>query len=202
MADKGYIKIDRKILDWRWFHDSKTFHVFIWLLLKANIKDHDFRKFTVKRGSLATSYESIADGCGLSVSSVRRVIASLEETEEIKRTIRDHYQVIEIVNYDLYQSKTGCSQRTAKTQPVEQPLEQANDNNQRMKRMNKHGKNIPPKSPKGDSSPSEPPQRGTDAFRNVSHLLLKPEEGTLDDIPVAYRDAFKTFAEYCGSRNQ
>ena len=63
-------------------------------------------------------------------------------------------------------------------------------------------KKKPPKSPKGDLTPSGEPERGTDAFRNQSHLLLKPDEGTMDDIPVRYKDQFKTFADYWGFRNQ
>ena len=132
MADKTtFIKIDRNIVEWRWFKDSKVYHVFSWLLINANVKDHDFRQRNIPRGSLATSYESIANACGLSVSSVRRVIANLEQTHEIERTVRDHYQEIKVVNYDEYQ---GCSQRTAKQQPVEQPVEHPNSNNIRIQR--------------------------------------------------------------------
>ena len=143
MADHTtFIKIDRNITEWRWFKDAKVFQVFSWLLIKANIKDHDFRNYKVKRGSLATSYESIANCCGMSVSSVRRVIASLEETKEIERTVRDHYQIITILNYDEYQGKPkGVQNKHQNEQPLEQPLEQANGNNQRIYKNDKNGKN-------------------------------------------------------------
>lgn len=66
-------------------------------------------------------------------------------------------------------------------------------------------KRKPPKSPKGDDAPSEP-KRGTDEFRNISHLKLKPEEGTVDDIPMVYRDgtyqSFTNFTDYWRWRNQ
>ena len=66
-------------------------------------------------------------------------------------------------------------------------------------------KRKPPKSPKGDYAPSEP-KRGTDEFRNISHLKLKPEEGTVDDIPMVYRDgtyqSFTNFTDYWRWRNQ
>lgn len=58
---------------------------------------------------------------------------------------------------------------------------------------------------KGRSAPDSPsgrPERGTDEFRNQSHLLLTMEEGEADDIPVGYRAMFKTFAEYWRYRNQ
>ena len=56
-------------------------------------------------------------------------------------------------------------------------------------------KNIPPKSPKGDSTPSE-------KRKAKSHLLLKRDEGTVDDIPDAYRDMFDNFQDYYDWRNQ
>ena len=141
MAEKTtFIKIDRNITEWRWFKDSKVYHVFSWLLIKANVKKHDFQKQTINRGSLVTSYESIADACGLSVSSVRRVIKDLEDTGEIERDVKNHYQIIKIVKYDEYQ---GCSERTDKQQsseqPVEQPVEQANGNNIRIYKNDNNG---------------------------------------------------------------
>lgn len=52
-------------------------------------------------------------------------------------------------------------------------------------------------------SPVGKVKRGTDKFRNVSHLILKPEEGTEDDIPRRYRELCKgDFATYVRYRNQ
>lgn len=205
MADKTtFIKIDRNIIEWRWFKDSKAFQVFIWLLIKANVKDHAFHKESLERGSLATSYESIADGCGMSVMSVRRIIRDLEETGEIEREIKNHYQVIRIVKYDEYQ---GCSKTISQTTGKQQPNEQANNNDIRIYKNIKNDKNIyPPKSPLGGLDPSGEPQRGTDGFRAKAHLLLTEDEGTVDDIPTVYRDGtyqrFDNFRDYWRFRNQ
>ena len=37
-----FIKIDRNIMDWRWYQDPNTFRLFVHLILRANIRDHDF----------------------------------------------------------------------------------------------------------------------------------------------------------------
>ena len=50
MAKTTYIKLDRNILNWRWYKDANTFRLFIHLLLKANIRDHDFEHVTIRRG--------------------------------------------------------------------------------------------------------------------------------------------------------
>ena len=165
--------------------------MFLWLLIKANVKDHDFQKHNIPRGSLATSYESIANATGLSVMSVRRVIADLVETKEIERTVYNHYQVIKIVNYDSYQ---GCSQRTGKQQSSEQPVEQADNNNIRMIRMKKNEKNK-----KGRFAPVPPP-----GFSDRSYAETMPpmDEGTVDDIPAEFKDQFSTYEEYWRFRNR
>jgi hypothetical protein len=74
--------------------------------------------------------------------TVRRAVKNLEETGEIERVVKDHYQIIKIVNYDEYQ---GCSKRTGKQQPSEQPHEQPsehpNNNNQIIYNNGNNGKN-------------------------------------------------------------
>ena len=180
MAEKStFIIIDRNILEWRWFKDARILQVFAWLIVKANIKDHNFRKDIIPRGSLATSYESIAVGCGTSVMTVRRAIQNLEETGEIERVVKDHYQIIKIVNYDGYQ---GCSKRTGRQQPSEQPHEQPsehpNNNNQIIYNNGNNGKNGNKRSaPLHSGSPS-------------------------GEIPKIYRGQFKTYEEYLAWRNQ
>ena len=205
MADKStFIKLDRNILYWRWFQNSKILHVFLWLLLKANIKDGFFEKDTIQRGSLATSNASIAQGCGLTIDNVRTALANLEETGEITRKSRNHYQVITINNYELYQSAIGKSggQIPSNTDGKSQATAIANPNNQRIYKNGKNGKKEKEEDGLVFDSPIGKVKRGTDAFRSVSHLILKPEEGTVDDIPMIYRDQHKTFAEYSRSRNQ
>ena len=207
MADKTtYIKIDRNILHWRWFQTPKVLSVFIWLLIKANIRDGSFEKDIVHRGSLITSNAHIAEGCGLTISNVRTALANLEETGEIKREVRNHYQLITISNYELYQSDIPKT-RGQIASNLDSNLDgnsQANRNNQRKK----EGKEE--KKEKEDASVFDSPigkvTRGTDRFRSVSHLILSAEQGTIDDIPIMYRDgtyqSFKKFADYKAWRNQ
>lgn len=144
MAEKTtFIIIDRNILEWRWFKKcARTFQLFVWLLLKANIKDHAFHKTIIPRGSLATSYESMADACGMSVSAVRRIIQNLEETGEIEREVKDHYQIIKVVKYDEYQGvQKQQGKRQQKEQPVEQPVEHPNGNDITILNNNNNGDN-------------------------------------------------------------
>ena len=111
MADKTtFIKLDRNIIAWRWFTTPKILSVFIWLLVKANVKEGHFKTDTINRGSLVTSNAHIAEGCGITIDNARTALANLESTGEISREVRNHYQIITINNYESYQSaipKTG-----------------------------------------------------------------------------------------------
>ena len=196
MADKTtFIKLDRNIVNWRWFQNPKILSVFLWLLIKANVKEGHFQKDTIERGSLATSNAHIAEGCGITISNVRTALANLEETGEIAREVRNHYQIIRIVNYESYQSAISktTGQIASNLDSNSQATLIADRNNQRIKeRKNKRIK----------ETPSGTPLRGTDEFRRVSHLLLNRDEGTVDDIPFNYREQFKSFSEYWEVRNQ
>ena len=204
MADKTtYIKIDRNILSWGWYKSPKILSVFIWLIIRANIKKIRFEKDVVPRGSLVTSNAHIAEECGLTIDNVRVALANLESTGEITRERRNKYQIITVVNYEAYQSgiiKSG-HQIPIKSQsnPDQIPIKSQQYKNKRIKEWEERKKE------KGRSAPDSPsgiPERGTNEFRRMSHILLGKDEGTVDDIPFSYRDQFKTFADYWGYKNQ
>lgn len=117
----GWVKVARKLLDWRWYKDANTARVFLHLLLSANVIDHDFQHVTIHRGQVATSYESIANALGLSVQNVRTAIGHLKSTGELTSKAYSKFQVLTIVSWDLYQCEltgklTGNQQATNNNQ--------------------------------------------------------------------------------------
>lgn len=99
----NYIKIERKILDWEWWHDINTCRVFIFLLLKANWKDDMWKGVLVKRGSYISSLDKLANDTDLTRDEVRTAIKHLKNTKEITTQSTRKYTVFTVVNYDLYQ---------------------------------------------------------------------------------------------------
>ena len=161
MSRKGFIKLDRKLLSWRWYHDANTTRVFIHLLLTANIQENDFENVKIKRGELATSYESLASALNLSVKNVRTAINHLKATGEVAGKQYPKFQVISIKNYDAYQ-RDG---RVAGTQTAGK--RQASGNNIRNKEIKKDKEYNSATSPNSDDW--SPPPKGTpeyDAWRN------------------------------------
>ena len=203
MAEQStFIKIDRNIMRWRWWSNHNTLIVFLTLLLTANIQEHSFERDIIRRGEVATSISTISQQTKLSPQSVRTAINHLKSTGEITIRSTNRYQVITIVNYDLYQSKS-TSKLTSNQQTANKQLTNKSTTIKEYIKNDKNGKNG--KNNKGRSAPDSPsgiPERGTKAFKAKSHLLLKREEGTVDDIPDMYRDMFDDFARYYDWRNQ
>lgn len=101
----GWIKIDRDLLNWEHFQEPTMLTVWLWLLLKANVKTAKFQGYEIGVGQLATSYDSIADGAFISKSTARRCIAKLKESGEIEYKNCGRFAIITINNFKKYQSR-------------------------------------------------------------------------------------------------
>ena len=77
MLTEGWIKIDRNLLKWRWFTDTPTCIVWIYLLLQANYEDRDFLNITIRRGELVASLKRISEDTGLSERKIRTALTHL-----------------------------------------------------------------------------------------------------------------------------
>jgi len=110
MADTTtWVKIDRNILNWRWYQDGNTARVFLHLLLTANIKDHDFQTDTIHRGEVATSIGHIAKALDITYSQARTAIYHLIDSKEIASRKRPKYLVFTVLNYEKYQGVARSS---------------------------------------------------------------------------------------------
>ena len=79
----GFFKLYRSMINWEWFKDSSTLHVFIYCLLKANHKDQRYKGDVIKRGSFFTSRKIIAEETGMTERKVRTALEHLKMTNEL-----------------------------------------------------------------------------------------------------------------------
>ena len=100
---QGFITLHRKMLEWEWFTDINTSHVFLYCLLKANFETKKWRGINIKRGSFITSLEHISKDTGLTVRQVRTALDKLKSTGELTSQSTSQYSIISIKNYNLYQ---------------------------------------------------------------------------------------------------
>ena len=98
--EEGFIKVNRKLLDWEHSDNLAMTGFWIHLLLLANWED----KKKVKRGEIITTIPVLASICGCSNRTVDRYLAKLRESGEIETSTNHRNTKIRIINYEQYQS--------------------------------------------------------------------------------------------------
>ena len=99
----GWIKLHRRLLEWEWYTDSKTVHLFIHLLLKCNREARKWRGITVEKGQLITSRDTLSFETGISVRSIRTILERLKTTSELTIKTTSRFTIITICKWDTYQ---------------------------------------------------------------------------------------------------
>lgn len=100
---KGYIKLYRSLINWGWFTDINTCHLFIYCLLRANHKDGVWRGLNIQRGSFITSLGNLATETGLTIRQVRTALKKLNATNELTSKGNNRNTVIVVNNYEQFQ---------------------------------------------------------------------------------------------------
>lgn len=104
-GDEGFVLTHRKIMQWQWYTDVNTTHLFMHCILRANYIDTSWRGISVKRGSFITSLQTLSTETGLTIKQVRTALEKLEKTGEVASCPTSKYRIITVKNYDLYQSQ-------------------------------------------------------------------------------------------------
>ena len=103
MINGGWIKLNRNILNWEWYHDSNTKNLFFHCLLRANYEDQKYRGEVIPKGSFVSSYRHLAEETGLSYQQIRTALEHLKATHEITQTSYSKYTVFTVVRWEEYQ---------------------------------------------------------------------------------------------------
>lgn len=138
--NEGYIKLNRKLLDWRYGNNMPMMGFWIYLLLKANWKDQERSHGVVRRGEFTSSVRQIACECGLSESTVKRYLNSLRKTGEICTSTNRQWTKITISKYEKYQSNEPTDEPTIEL-TVEPTIEPTAEPHLKKERK-KEGKNT------------------------------------------------------------
>ena len=101
---KGFIKIDRQILEWRYHDCYYAFTIWMHILLLANWTDGYFKGNPIKRGDLVTSINNLMLVTGIkSDNTIRKWLKVFESEDMISLKSTNKYTHINIVNYDKFQ---------------------------------------------------------------------------------------------------
>ena len=103
MENGNFIKLNRQLLEWRYWYSETAVKLWILILMKANWKDGWFMGELIPRGSLATSMANLAFEAGCSESTARRWLGRFEEDGQITRRVTNRFTQINVINYSFYQ---------------------------------------------------------------------------------------------------
>jgi hypothetical protein len=108
---EGWVKIYRQILESEIFANSKALKIFIWLILKANIKTR-FIPLKIGAGDSTVKIEyaqllfgrfKAEEELGIDGSIIYKWLKKMEEMQMIKIQSSNHYSIITICNFEHYQ---------------------------------------------------------------------------------------------------
>lgn len=103
MANNGYIKLFRKMVEWEWYGDPNTKAVFLHLLLTANYRETNYRGVTLLPGQTIIGRKALAEALGMSEQNVRTSLNHLKSTNEITIKVTNKFSVVTLVNWESYQ---------------------------------------------------------------------------------------------------
>lgn len=176
--NEGWIKIHRQIKEWQHYQEPNVLLVWLDLLTSANAKEGWWHGRKIRRGELFTSVESIHQNTGLDAKTVRKALAILEESGEIKREATNAGSKIIINQYNKFQSWGNDTQPLPQqlpqqdTQPTPQPTPQRLPYKQEYKEVEEREerKNINP------LPHARAREIGIEAFGSFSNVFLFPSE--------------------------
>lgn len=116
MSEKGFVKLDRKMLSWGWKSDYKMVALWVEILLQANISDREYQGEKFERGTFPTSLKILSQNTGLSIQSVRTCLNRLKSTNEITCKSTHKGIKISVVKWEDYQGGKSVSNTQNNTQ--------------------------------------------------------------------------------------
>lgn len=125
----GFVKLPKSVLNAEWANNPYMVTVFWHLLALANHEAKEWGNgsgLIIPRGGAITSYRSLADSCGITMSNARTAIRKLcaqgfaQVIAHPERTPRAHprahqYTIITICNFDNYSGKSNAPRTPPRT---------------------------------------------------------------------------------------
>ncbi len=156
MNNNGFIKVYRKIKEWKYWGNPTARALWLYLLIEANWKKGYLSNGeAIPRGTLARTLQRMSDDTGLSVSTIRRWLKKFENDGQILIKGTNKKTLISIVAYSKYQGVDSWGEQTDEQpseQTDEQPSEQTDE--QPSEHRYKNNKNIRKKEERESIAPA------------------------------------------------
>ena len=116
-GEGGFVKDYRSKLDWEWFTDPKTAHLWEYICLRVNYEPSRFRGIEIRRGEMLESIKTISKNTGLSEKNVRTALEHLKSTGEVACKPTRYGLLINAIKYAHFQSQERETGTQTGTQP-------------------------------------------------------------------------------------
>lgn len=143
----GYIKLYYQIDEWRYWDRPYYTQVWIHILMKVNWKEVAY-KYGEKLGPGETiiTLRGFSEECGISKSTLARILADLEAEKQIETTLRQGRTFIKVLNYAVFQgsNKKAWDKRKDTDQDIGEDISEdiSEDTPVQYIKRNKEHKNI------------------------------------------------------------
>lgn len=129
MTNQGYLKISRKLLNWRWYSNRNTRLVFLDLLMKAAWCDEFYLGVPIKRGQVAVTLQQLATDNQLTVQQTRTTLNNLKSTGDITIDSNTKFSIITLNFYEEIQGgNTPDNTQTTDASPENQQTPSSKNN--------------------------------------------------------------------------
>ena len=193
----SWIKIFRELLQWEWFQKAEMVQLFIYLLLKANCVDKQWRGITIKRGQIATSNATMRQDLRLSEQQIRTCIKRLISTGEITYKSTNRYVIITICNYNKYQdggnsiNEHNNEQTNNQSTDEQRAINEQSTTTKEIKNIRSKEYNI--KDIKQESGSNDQLSSASDEAQAVEPEKMKAEKLPFKDIKVMWNETCTGF---------
>ena len=102
-GNNTWIKLPRNFQSWRWYKESNMVHLYLYLVMNANLLSENYFDINIKRGEIMISLSRLSTDTNLSIKTLRTCLDRLKRTHEIEYRNLNHGRIIIIVNYDMFQ---------------------------------------------------------------------------------------------------
>lgn len=103
MNTRGFVKLPRSLLEWRWYGDLNTRSLYIHLLMTAAWDDAVYMNREIKRGQCCTTVKELAAINQRTIQQTRTALNHLVSTNDITIEAPPQLSILTLTNYDELQ---------------------------------------------------------------------------------------------------
>lgn len=90
-------------MNWQWYQNTNMVHLYLYLLLNANIENKLYFGISIQRGECLVSLSTLSRDTGISRDSVKRYLKKLKDTKDISYKKLSKGRIIVLLDFDKFQ---------------------------------------------------------------------------------------------------